>query len=154
MCLHRVPCVPVADKRTLRLDVLGACGRFGLPLPSPHAPLFLEKHEHSCTSGRRLQRHLGCLKGTCPSPAHDLLPRRTRAVRAPRKLQNWNRDKLLPFVSYSAKNSHYARTEFDGPPTGPEMGQNETGISALLENSKKKPDYKILLWKKVFEFFE
>ena len=34
-----------ADKRMLSIDLIGACGRFGVPLPFPHAPLFLEAKE-------------------------------------------------------------------------------------------------------------
>ena len=28
-----------------------ACGRFGVPLPSPHAPLYLEKDRSPCAHG-------------------------------------------------------------------------------------------------------
>ena len=35
-----------AKKRVLSIGLIGDCGRFGVPLPFPHAPLFLEEEEH------------------------------------------------------------------------------------------------------------
>ena len=36
----------VASKRALSICLIGVGGRFGVPLPFPHAPLFLEEEEH------------------------------------------------------------------------------------------------------------
>ena len=35
-----------AKKRVLSIGLIRDCGRFGAPLPFPHAPLFLEEEEH------------------------------------------------------------------------------------------------------------
>ena len=36
----------VAKKRALSIGLIMDCGRFELPLPFPHAPLFLDEEEH------------------------------------------------------------------------------------------------------------
>ena len=54
-----------ASKRALSICIIGDCGRFGVSLPVPHAPLYLDEEEHVPSS---LESPPGLLMGTRMEP--------------------------------------------------------------------------------------